>query len=288
MSLKNSYRTAVAFVRMTLFWIWVIPIAICALFVRPRSRAGVGLLRWLMWGGAKLTGLRVRVHGKITDKRPLLIVANHISILEFVTFPLVFGNSFFGKSDIAKMPFVGWMAKKVGVIFVNRNPRAATDEIAKIESVMQSVKYPMVIYPEGTTSNGLFVFPFKSAMFNFIGPNSNLTIQPVVMHYRDRHGNVIPDAELADDYSYPDNKKIRAYNDAHPDDVQRLVRDDTIGPFGFIFNIMKKGGATVEITVLPVQNMSGMDRKQMADHLHSVISDKFFELKDKTMKKNED
>ena len=279
--MTRRVSTAVAVVRLALFWAWVVPITLCAFFVPARSRAGVRLLRALMRVGAWTVGLRVRVHGKLTDARPLLIVANHISVLEFITFPLVFGNSFFGKSDIAKIPFVGWIAKKFGVVYVNRDPRAAQNEIAKIESVMSTVKYPMVIYPEGTTSNGLFVFPFKSAMFNFIGADTNLTIQPVVMHYRDRRGNVIPDQVLADDYSFPDNKKIQAYNDANPDDRQILVRDDKIGPFKFIFNVIKKGGATVEITVLPVQNIRGMDRKDMAAHLHRVVADKFFELKDK-------
>ncbi|MBQ6011918.1 MAG: hypothetical protein IJL23_02235 [Alphaproteobacteria bacterium] len=46
-----------------------------------------------------------------------------------------------------------------------------------------------------------------------------------------------------------------------------------------VFHIMMLGGFMVEIDVLPVPDLTGMDRKQMADTLHKIISDKYMQDK---------
>ena len=55
--------------------------------------------------------------------------------------------------------------------------------------------------------------------------------------------------------------------------------------FGQVFHIMMLGGFTVEITLLPPPPLEGMDRKQIAEVLQQIVSDKYMELKDKELKK---
>jgi hypothetical protein len=158
--------------------------------------------------------------------------------------------------------------------------------VKKIKEFTEQASYPMVIFPEGTTTNGSYVHPFKSALFNIAEPQlngdpdaTNFTIQPFVMHFRDARGNVLSDDDLAENYASFDNaKQLHGRNDV------RLR-----GEFEQVLHVMKLGGMTVEIQLLPPPPLAGIkDRHELADMLHKIISDKYMESKDsKTDKKRE-
>lgn len=240
------------------------------IFLLPRGKLSVRYMPIFMWFLVKLAGIKIVVHGKLSDKRPLMIVANHISVFELATFPLAFHGSFIAKKEMENWPLVGWVAKKFGVIFVDRRPSHARDALAVVQKTVQNVKYPMILFPEGTTTNGAYVKPFKSTLFNFV-ENSDVTVQPVAMHYRYKDGSTIDEQTLADHFAYFDNKKM----DMGP----HCVRERSA--FGQVFHIMMLGGFTVEITLLPPPPLGGMDRKQIAETLHTIVSEKYNELKTK-------
>ncbi|MBQ7409465.1 MAG: hypothetical protein IJV03_02785, partial [Alphaproteobacteria bacterium] len=77
------------------------------------------------------------------------------------------------------------------------------------------------------------------------------------------------DEDLANHFAYFDNKKM----DCGP--YCKIERS----AFMQVFHIMMLGGFMVEIDVLPVPDLTGMDRKQMADTLHKIISDKYMQDK---------
>lgn len=265
---QNIFNTTTAAIKFIAFWIMVI-IQIPIIAILPR-RIGVRYMPVFMWVLVKLGGIKVVVHGKLSDKRPLMIVSNHISVFEIATFPFVFHGSFVAKKEMENWPLVGWVAKKFGVIFVDRRPSHAQDALAVVQKAVQSVKYPMIVFPEGTTTNGAYVKPFKSTLFNFV-ENSNITVQPVAMHYRYKDGSVIDDQTMADHFAYFDNKKM----DMGP----KCKRERSA--FGQVFHIMMLGGFMVEITLLPPPPLGGMDRKEIASVLQKIVSDKYMELKDK-------
>ncbi|GHS98976.1 hypothetical protein FACS189421_08580 [Bacteroidia bacterium] len=184
---------------------------------------------------------------------------------------MAFGGSFFGKAEIEKYPLVGWIAKKIGVIFVDRNPRTALDAIAKIQKTMASVSYPMTLFPEGMTTTGTYIAPFKSSMFNFIEDGANVTVQPIVMIYRDKRGNKIPDKIMSAEYA--------DYDPARQIVGECVMRKKTGVAFGTVFHIMKLGGLVTELHILPPPPLAGMDRKQIADTLHQIVSKEFYKLK---------
>lgn len=269
---QNIFNTTWACVKFALFWTIVI-LQLPIIILLPRGRMSVGYMRVFMWWLVKLAGIKIRVHGSLSENRPLLVVSNHISIFELATFPLVFGGSFIAKKEIEHWFLVGWVARKFGVVFVDRRPSHAMDALRAVQSQVQDVKHPMILFPEGTTTNGAYVKQFKSTLFNFV-ENSNVTVQPIAMHYRFRDGSVISDIDMANHYAYFDNAKI----DMGP----KCKRERSA--FSQVFHIMVIGGFRVEITIMPQPPLRGMDRKQIAATLHEIVSNKYMELKDKTEK----
>ncbi len=269
---QNIFNTTWAAIRFVIFWLLVI-LQLPIIVFLPR-RFGVRYMRVFMWFLLVLAGIKIRVHGKLTSHRPLVVVTNHISVFEIATYPIAFGGSFVAKKEIESWPIVGWVAKKFGVIFVDRRPSHAAEALKTVSETVARVKYPMYIFPEGTTTNGAYVKKFKSSLFNFV-ENSDVQVQPMAMHYRFRDGTPISDEDLAEHYGYFNN------------------RDMEMGPlcsrersaFMQIFHIMVIGGFMVEITVLPVADLRGMDRKEIAATLHEMVSDKYMKLKDKKAKR---
>ena len=266
---QNIFNTTWGVCQFAFFWAIVI-LHLPFILIVPRGRASVAYSRFFFWTLARLMRVRVRVNGKISSRRPLLLVCNHISVFEFATFPIALGAGFFGKKEIASMPLVGWIAKKFGVVFIDRRPSHAMDALVAVRDEMARVSYPMVLFPEGTTTNGAYVKEFKSSLFNVV-ENADIAVQPLVMHYRFRDGTPINDEDLAQHYAYFDNAK----QDMGP----RCKRERSA--FGQIFHVMVMGGFLVEITILPVQNLKDMDRKQMAAHLHGLMSAQYMQRKDK-------
>ena len=269
---QNVFNTLGAVLKFTTFWIMVI-IQLPIIFILPRGRASVWYMGVFMRFLLVLAGIKIRVHGQLSSRRPLLVISNHISIFEIATFPVAFGGSFIAKKEMESWPLVGWVSRKFGVVFIDRRPSHAMDALKQVQQTLSSVSYPIFLFPEGTTTNGAYVKPFKSTLFNFV-ENSDVVVQPLVMNYRYRNGDVISDADMAEHFAYFDNAK----QDMGP----HCSRERSA--FGQVFHIMMLGGFMVELTVLPPPPLAGMDRKQIAETLHKIVSDKYMELKNKPFK----
>ena len=266
----NIFDTIIAVFR-AMFFVFVVLIQVPIIFIVPRGRFSVKYMRFFMWTLCVATGVRVHRHGKLTAARPLLCICNHISVFELMSMPVAYGCSFVGKIDIASYPLVGWIAKKFGVVFVDRRPSHAIEAISDMTHQLRNASYPVTIFPEGTTTNGAYVREFKSAMFNLVDAVPDLTIQPMVITYRTRRNKCVNDCVLANDYAYFDNVKQTA--------GPKCERERSA--FGQIFHIAQLGGMTVHITVLPPVPVAGRDRKEIAKMLHEIVSNKYMEIKDK-------
>ena len=269
---QNVFNTLGAVLKFATFWIMVI-IQLPIIFILPRGRASVWYMGVFMRFLLVLAGIKIRVHGQLSSRRPLLVISNHISIFEIATFPVALGGSFIAKKEMESWPLVGWVSRKFGVVFIDRRPSHAMDALKQVQQTLSSVSYPIFLFPEGTTTNGAYVKPFKSTLFNFV-ENSDVVVQPLVMNYRYRNGDVISDADMAEHFAYFDNAK----QDMGP----HCSRERSA--FGQVFHIMMLGGFMVELTVLSPPPLAGMDRKQIAETLHKIVSDKYMELKNKPFK----
>ncbi|MCL2737716.1 MAG: 1-acyl-sn-glycerol-3-phosphate acyltransferase, partial [Alphaproteobacteria bacterium] len=177
------------------------------------------------------------------------------------------------KKEAADWPFIGWLMKKFGVVFIDRNPATALAALSAVCDQMERATWPMTIYPEGTTTNGAYVKPFKSAMFNFLereGRMCGATVQPVAMFYRNRDGTKISDVDMAEHYAWFTNAK---QTEGPKASVER-------GLIAQMLHIFVLGGFTVEIHVLPPPPLAEFkDRKELADVLQKIISDEYMKLK---------
>ena len=231
-------------------------------------RFAVRQMRFFMRGAAMLFRIRLRAHGQMSDRRPLLLVANHISIFEIVAFPAIFGNAFFSKREVLKWPILGWYIKAFGNAFLDRRPSHAAEGAANIRRQLRAAKNPFAVFPEGTTNNGDYVLPFKGGTFDFAA-DADVKIQPVAILYRDKRGNKIDPQILADEYAYFSNAK------------------QTQGPFaarelsiiGLVWKNLVRGGFVFEAHILPAFDPKGLDRKEIAAALYEIVSKKFQELK---------
>ena len=269
---QNIFNTNGAVFKFIIFWLLVV-IQLPVLFVLPRGAISVRYMRFFMRVLLYVSGVRICVHGTLSSHRPLLVISNHISIFEIATFPVAFGGSFIAKKEMEHWPLVGWVSRKFGVVFIDRRPSHAIDALKQVQQTVANVSYPIFLFPEGTTTNGAYVKPFKSTLFNFV-ENSNVVVQPLVMNYRFRDGGVIGDTDMAQHFAY--------FNNSNQDMGPTCSRERSA--FGQLFHIMVLGGFLVELTVLPPPPLAGMDRKQIAETLHKIVSDKYMELKDKPVK----
>ena len=264
---QNVFNTIWAFVKFVVAWTYVFLNAIVLCFI-PRGKISVKYMQFFMRQFNWFMGVSYKIKGKLSSKRPLLCVCNHISIFEISTMAAALGGSFFGKKDIASWPLIGWMAKKFGVVFIDRRPSHAMEALNAIKKELESVDYPLFIFPEGTSTNGAYVKQFKSSMFDVV-EKTGVTVQPVVIHYRLKDGTKINEEDMANHFAYFDNKKM----DCGP--FCKIERS----AFMQVFHVMMLGGFLVEIEILPTPDLSVMDRKEMSETLHKIISDKYMETK---------
>jgi len=135
-------------------------------------------------------GIRIREVGKRSDDSPVLILANHASWLDICVISAVAPVVFVAKHEIAGWPVFGWLAKLQRSIFIDRQARhrtgAATQEIAARMLGGDAV----VLFAEGTSSNGTHILPFRSALIGAVHHalgetthHSSVTVQPLSLAY---------------------------------------------------------------------------------------------------------
>ncbi len=131
----------------------------------------------------RIIGLEVNKSGELFQNAPCLIVANHISWLDIIALASSLPSSFISKSELRKWPIIGFLAGNTGTIFINRNNRHELN--STINAITTSIKNgkSVILFPEGTTTNGNSIKRFKSALFQS-AIDSNCNIQPITIQYR--------------------------------------------------------------------------------------------------------
>lgn len=141
--------------------------------------------RVLIW----ILGIRVRVVGAPVRDRAVLLVSNHVSWADILVIGSIAPVAFISKSEVANWPLVGITAKLQRTVFVDRARRHQTgDAIAEIVSRLTGGT-SMVLFAEGTSSDGNRVLPFRSALMGAVkevaarGHFSAPVIQPMAISY---------------------------------------------------------------------------------------------------------
>jgi 1-acyl-sn-glycerol-3-phosphate acyltransferase len=138
----------------------------------------------------RILGFGVVVTGTPVETAPVLFVGNHVSYLDITILGSVIETSFIAKAEIANWPLFGWLAKLQRSVFVERRSARAgaqRDEIAERLAAGDN----LVLFPEGTSDDGIHVLPFRSALFGVAErevAGRPLTVQPFSIAYTRLHG----------------------------------------------------------------------------------------------------
>lgn len=140
----------------------------------------VGVCRAALW----ILGLRVRTDGQ-PMRRAGVYVANHSSWLDIFVLNAGAPLFFVSKAEVATWPGIGWLARVTGTVFVRRSAREAGKQRNLLEERLRTGQH-LLIFPEGTSTDGRRVLPFKPTLFAalFSETLSELAVQPVTVVYR--------------------------------------------------------------------------------------------------------
>src|SRR4029077_17442171 len=111
-----------------------------------------------------ILGVRVRVIGRKMPEQPLLIVANPVSWLDISVITAVAPVVFVAKQEVACWPLLGLLARLQRTVFVDRTRRHKTRDVNAEIAQRLAEGDPVVLFGEGTSSDGNRVLPFRSAL----------------------------------------------------------------------------------------------------------------------------
>ena len=125
----------------------------------------------------------IGVRENLFNQKKYLMVSNHVSWLDIIVIQSIKPSIFVAKSDVASWPLFGWVAQMTGTIFIKR------DKVSDIKKALKKMKRRLIkrsvcIFPEGTSTNGRYVLPFKSNLFQS-SIDSNKSILPISISYRE-------------------------------------------------------------------------------------------------------
>jgi len=134
-------------------------------------------------GALAILGIRLRVRGQPMRGRGG-IVANHSSWLDIFTLNACDRVYFVSKSEVAGWPGIGGLARATGTVFITRDPREARAQQELFEARLRA-GHRLLFFPEGTSTDGRRVLPFKPTLFAafFSDGLPALQIQPVTVIY---------------------------------------------------------------------------------------------------------
>ncbi len=198
-------------------------------------------------------GLRVHTLGEQCRGGPILYVVNHVSYLDI---PVVSGaveGCFVAKAEVADWPIFGTVGRVTKAVFVRRvGAQARTQRDEMLSRLLAGEN--LILFPEGTSTDGSAVAPFKSSLFGIaerLPPGLGLTIQPLSIAYtHDADGIPLSGARRA---------------------LYGWFGDTTMAPH--IWRVLGLKGCRVELRFHPpITVAANADRKQLAVQTQAMVA----------------
>lgn len=208
-------------------------------------------------GLARALGIRITSHGRPaggTRQRAgqggVLYVANHVSWADIPVLGARIRAAFVAKAEVGGWGVVGWFATFARTVYVERERRtqageqrdAIAERLARGESV--------ILFPEGTNSDGVDVLPFKTSLFAMTTDHPDTIVQPVTIAYTRVNGMPVTRERLPD---------------------LAWIGETELVPHALAFMSLGRVRADL-IFHPPVRAGDYADRKALARHCHDVIS----------------
>jgi 1-acyl-sn-glycerol-3-phosphate acyltransferase len=236
-----------AYVALTLF---AIPFQLVAMATGSRLQRHIPY--WYHRFCLQVLNIELKVKGEPFIDGAGLIVANHASYLDIPVLGSIIKGSFVAKSEVASWPGFGFLAKLQRTVFVVRRSSKAGEQRDVIGQRLDAGE-TLILFPEGTSSDGNRVLPFKSALFAVADREIDgkpLPVQPVSVAATRLDGAAMTNTER---------------------NVYAWYGDMDLAPH--LWQFLGLGKVTVEITVHPPLSLSDAGtRKDLARIAHNAVA----------------
>ncbi len=251
--LENIFATLGGATKIVVFLVAVVVmVPVAWAFKRYRPEQPFFIPRLFHSFLCRLLDLRVRVVGAPALAKPLLFVANHASYLDILVLGSVLPAGFVAKSEVAKWPLFGFLARMQNTVFIERKSTRAAAQQTQLHNHL-ATHQNLILFPEGTSSDGLTALPFKSTLFGIVedsAPDVAITIQPVSVTCVELNG-------------FPLLREERA--------LYAWYGDMTLPPH--LWNVFKHGGFTIEVVFhAPLTPAHDANRKELAAQCQAVVA----------------
>jgi 1-acyl-sn-glycerol-3-phosphate acyltransferase len=171
-----------------------------------------------------------------------LLVSNHLSYLDILVLSSITPAVFVAKSEVRRWPVFGWLARRAGTLFIERAKRGDVARVNDEAARLLETGLLLVIFPEGTSSDGREVLPFRSSLLEpIVGRRHPLSVAHISYE--------VEDGDASEDVCY--------------------WGDMTFGPH--VLKLLGKGRVWASVTFTAVENKAD-SRKELARQLHSEVS----------------
>lgn len=166
----NTLRGVVVLVLFVILTLPLMPVQ--ALFLKVSPRWARWLPHWYHRQVCRILGIKLKIQGGVVANRPVLLIANHTSWLDIPVLSAAAPVSFIAKKEVSSWPFVKTLAWLQRTVFVDRERRMATDATARHVADRLAAEDTIVLFAEGTSSDGNRVLPFRTSLFAAAKPST--------------------------------------------------------------------------------------------------------------------
>ena len=181
----RAILVAIAFLALTLA---LLPLQLIAILFDLRLQRSIPHLCHRML--CALIGVRIRQVGTRSTASPALILSNHVSWLDISVISALSPVVFVAKSEVARWPVFGWLAKLQRTVFIDRQARHQTGAATRKIAGRLLGGDAVVLFAEGTSSDGTRVLPFRSALVGAVhhalgnsAHHTSIIVQPMSLAY---------------------------------------------------------------------------------------------------------
>src|SRR5579859_4028713 len=251
--MKNIHSPLTAALRafglVTWILFWMAVFTLFKKLSRPRTAAFI-LKRVIYRGLVKISGFKIEVIGTPSTATPTLYVANHCSYFDIMVLGSLLEAAFIAKKEVGTWPGIGFLATLAGTVYVERRARHSRTQRDEMKAKLDGEAQSLILFPEGTSSDGKSVLPFKSALFSVAeAGGATLPVQPISLSYSQLDG-------------LPMGRNWRSFYAWYGD--MELA--------DHIWMALGIGRATVTVVFHPPVTMESLpSRKALADHCFAAV-----------------
>ncbi len=249
----NSFKASL---KMAAFLVWTLVLVPPQMIILAFHKGKHAYTIPFLWenGVRMIFQIRYSIEGIPLTGHQVFYMSNHLSYLDVPLLGSILRASFVAKSEVINWPVFGFLSKLQQTEFIERKRTSISQETNKLAAKIASGR-SLIIFPEGTSTSGYEVLPFKSSLFTLaLSPgNDNIFIQPVTISLLEVNGRAPQTKDEQDHYAWP--------------------LDLEMGLPEHLFRFAKTSGAKLVVKFhSPVKAADFDDRKVLAKTCHDSVS----------------